>query len=373
MFRLYIFAAICLANSDAAMSETKNKIDVQIDNIFSEISSNNSPGCSVGVFRDRSLIFKNGYGLANLEHDIPLSHLSVHRVASISKQFTAFAVLLLADDGKIALENDIRTYMPDLPDYGHKVSINSMLGHFSGMGDFDSLDELNEHPLKSVAEGPIRLGNEDYLSIKEFYDVVIKLPLKRKPNQSWEYSNFAYFLLSKLIEKQSGLTLRQFADKKIFKPLGMKQTFFNDNPNEVISNRVTGYRTINIGGYEINMTNLFWVGDGGLHTNIADLALWDNNFYNPELGRNPEKLIRQMNTPNSTHAIDGWKYANGQFVKQLADYKTFEHTGDWLGTSTFYARVPENKISVAVFCNNVDLDAAKFGIRVLNTAHKYFK
>jgi CubicO group peptidase (beta-lactamase class C family) len=121
------------------------------------------------------------------------------------------------------------------------------------------------------------------------------------------------------------------------------------------------------------MTNLFWVGDGGLHTNIADLALWDNHFYNPELGKNPKQLIRRMNTPNSAHAIDGWKYANGQFVKQLPDYKTFEHTGDWLGTSTFYARVPENKLSVAVFCNNEDLDAAKFGSIILNTADKYFK
>ncbi|WP_170940695.1 serine hydrolase domain-containing protein [Pseudoalteromonas sp. NBT06-2] len=282
-----------------------------------------------------------------------------------------FGYILLVDDGKIELNKDIREYLPELNNYGVKVTVNSMLGHFSGMGDFDSLDMLTQSSLKSVSDGKLRLGNQDYISNDEFYDIIKKLPLKSNPDQKFEYSNFAYFLSSKLVEKQSGLTLRQFSDKRIFKPLGMKDTFFNDNYNEVILNRASGYKKLESGSYEINMTNLSWVGDGGLHTNIQDLAIWDNHFYQPKLGKNPKQLMIKMNTPNSKHTIDGWMYANGQFFKQLAEYKTFEHTGDWLGTSTFYARVPKNKVSVAVLCNGVDLNAAKYGIEALDIVHKH--
>ena len=361
---------ITLFSASASADKLANKLSHQINNIFANISSKDSPGCSIGVTQDNLLIFEKGYGLANLEHHIPLTSQSIFRIASVSKQFTALAILLLADDGKIELDKDIRTYLPELNDYGVKVTVNSMLGHFSGMGDFDSLNMLTKSSLKSVSGGKLRLGNQDYLSNDEFYDIVKNLPLKNIPDQKLEYSNFAYFLLSKLVEKQSGLTLREFTNKRIFKPLGMKYSFFNDNHNEVILNRASGYRRSESGSYEINMTNLSWVGDGGLHTNIQDLALWNNHFYQPKLGKTPKQIIVQMNTPNSKHDIDGWMYANGQFVKQLTEYKTFENTGDWLGTSTFYARVPENKISVAVLCNDVDLNAPKYGVKALDIAHK---
>jgi CubicO group peptidase (beta-lactamase class C family) len=361
---------ITFFNASASADKLENKLSHQINNIFANISFKDSPGCSIGVTQDNLLIFEKGYGVANLEHHIPLTSQSIFRIASVSKQFTALAILLLADDGKIELDKDIRTYLPELNDYGVKVTVNSMLGHFSGMGDFDSLDMLTKSSLKSVSGGKLRLGNQDYLSNDEFYDIVKNLPLKNMPDQKLEYSNFAYFLLSKLVERQSGLTLREFTNKRIFKPLGMKYSFFNDNHNEVVLNRASGYRRSESGSYEINMTNLSWVGDGGLHTNIQDLALWDNHFYQPKLGKNPKQIIVQMNTPNSKHDIDGWMYANGQFVKQLTEYKTFEHTGDWLGTSTFYARVPENKISVAVLCNDVDLNAPKYGVKALDIVHK---
>ena len=365
---LIIFLSILSTSISTSADELENKLSHQINNIFGNISSKDSPGCSIGVIKDNLLVFEKGYGLANLEHHIPLTSQSIYRIASVSKQFTALAILLLIDDGKIELDKDIRSYLPELNDYDIKVTVNSMLGHFSVMGDFDSLDMLTKSNLTSVSGGKLRLGNQDYLSNDEFYDIVKKLPLKSNPDQKFECSNFAYFLLSELsLFELSLFELSLFTNKRIFKPLGMKYTFFNDNYNEVVLNRASGYRRSESGSYEINMTNLSWVGDGGLHTNIQDLAIWDNHFYQPKLGKNPKQL---MNTPNSKHATDGWMYANGQFVKQLTEYKTFEHTGDWLGTSTFYARVPENKISVAVLCNDVDLNAPKYGIDALDIVHR---
>ena len=346
----------------------------KIETVFANKFSPTAPGCSVGVIHDNQLIFAKGYGLANLEHDIPLSADSVFRMASVSKQFTATAVLLLADEGLIDLQEDIRSYLPELADYGSKVTVNAMLGHFAGMGDYDMVGDSYEgkakgqhNSLKSAAGGEFRLGNEDYLSIDEFYQVVKKLPLKRKPDTKMEYSNFAYFLLSMLVEEKSGMTLREYSAKNIFKPLGMQHTFFSDDANEIVKNRASGYAPLKEGGYETNMTNLFWVGDGGLHTSITELLLWDQQFYTPKLGKNPQEFLKKMLTPNSKHELGGKLYANGQFVKSMDKMTKYSHSGGWLGTSTYYARIPEEKLSVAVLCNDVSQSPGKYSNQILDS------
>lgn len=292
-----------------------------VDRIFASIVDKDTPGCNVGAIKDGRFIHKAGYGLANLELDVPMDGSQVHRMASVSKQFTAMAVLLLAEEGKIDLDADIRTYLKDLREYGEEVTVRSMLGHYSGMGDYDLIAGSFEGEkakgsidLKSVAGGDFRLGNEDYLTISEFFNLVKKVPLALKPNQKFQYSNLAYFLLSMLVEEVSGKTLREYSADKIFKPLGMNYTFFSDDPVEIIKNRASGYSKNEDGNYINNMTNLFWVGDGGLHTNLEDLLKWDQNFYTPKLGKNPSKLMQQMNTQNSRHSSNNFTYANGQFV-----------------------------------------------------------
>lgn len=365
---LYImtFSSLTMAND--------NEFNKKIDSIFANQFEPDSPGCSVGVIKDNQLVFAKGYGLANLEHNIPLSADSVFRMASVSKQFTATAVLLLADEGLIDLQEDIRTYLPELADYGSKVTVNAMLGHFAGMGDYDMVGDSYEGKakgefsnLKSAAGGEFRLGNEDYLSIDEFYQVVKKLPLRRKPDTQMEYSNFAYFLLSMLVEERSGMTLREYSEKNIFKPLGMKVTFFSDDANEIVKNRASGYAPLKSGGYETNMTNLFWVGDGGLHTSINEMLLWDEQFYSPKLGKNPQEFLKRMLTPNSTHQLGGKLYANGQFVKSMDKITKYSHSGGWLGTSTYYARIPEEKLSVAVLCNDVSQNPGKYSNQILDS------
>lgn len=355
-----ITSAIVLSLVTCPLSLSANDFSKQVDGLFSSIDSSKQPGCSVGVIEKGKLIHKAGYGSANMELSVSLDGSHVHRVGSVSKQFTAMAVLLLAEEGKVNLEEDIRKYLPELRNYGTKISTNSMLGHFSGMADYDFISGgdrgvvdkgLN---LKSVAGGPFRLGNEDYLTIKEFYDVVKKAQLRHQPNKKWDYSNLAYFLLSMLVEEVSGESLRDYADKRIFKPLEMKNTFFSDKPTEIVMNRASGYKPAKEGGYVTDMTNLFWVGDGGLHTNIEDMLKWDRNFYNPIIGKNPKQLIELFNKPNSDYDARGGLYANGQMITEKDDRKSFAHGGGWLGVLTYYERFPKHQFSTVVFCNTTD-------------------
>jgi CubicO group peptidase (beta-lactamase class C family) len=370
MYLRTFIVALITACSGLQANEIHKTIEKKIDIIVSDRIAKDTPGCSIGLMKDQKLIVAKGYGMANLEQNTVLTSQSIHRLASVSKQFTAFSVLLLADEGKINLNDDIRTHLPDLYDYGTKVTINSMLGHASGMGDYNDLDKLLATPLKSVAGGKFRLGDEDYLTINEYYDVIKSLPLVQPPIQAQRYSNFAYFLLSMLVEKVSGESLREYSDRRIFKPLGMNNTFFADDLWEIVPNRASGYAHIGEGNYINRMTNIFAVGDGGLHTNIEDMALWDAHFNQPVLGRNPQKLMMLMNTPNTSLGYDEdetYKYANGQYTNG----STYDHSGGWLGTSTFYMRKPNEKISVAVFCNVGAFDSAIVGMEILDMAHEY--
>ncbi|MBL4602190.1 MAG: beta-lactamase family protein [Emcibacteraceae bacterium] len=349
-----------LTSAFAQEKDYSNFIE-KIDNIFSDISKQSAPGCSVGVIHNGSFIHKAGYGMANLEHNIALGGNTVFRMASISKQFTAMAVLNMAQDGIINLDEDIRTYLPELNDYGHKVSIRSMLGHYSGMGDYDLIASSYEGEqaedsanLRSVAGGPYRLGNEDYLTNDEFYEVVKHIKLIYPPETKMVYSNLAYYLLSILVEKQTGLSLRQYSKKHIFEPLAMNDTLFSDNGVEIIKNRASGYAPREDGGFKIDMTNLFIVGDGGLHTSVNDFLKWDQNFYKPRVGKNPAELVKQLNTPTSEFKFGENFYANGQSVTTIDGHRAFAHSGGWLGTSTYYIRFPDDKFSVVTLCNNVN-------------------
>ena len=358
-------AALCVlvaAAPVAAPGARAAALAERVDAVFADIGAD-EPGCNVGVIRDGRWVHRAGYGLANLELAVPLDGSQVHRMGSVSKQFTAMAVLLLAEEGRVDLDADIHHYLPDLPDYGAPVTVRAMLGHTSGMGDYDLIAGSYEGPradnaidLRSAAGGPFRLGNEDYLTIDEFYAVVRQVPLAQEPGAGFLYSNLAYFLLSMLVEEVSGETLRAYAERRIFAPLGMLDTFFSDDPVEVVRNRASGYKRRDDGTYVTDMTNLFWVGDGGLHTHLDDMLRWDRNFYEPVVGDDPGALLAIMNTPNSDLDARGLRYANGQFVGDVAGHQAFSHSGGWLGTSTYYGRFPALRTSLVMMCNDASLD-----------------
>jgi len=282
--------------------------------------------------------------MANLEHDIPIGSHSIFRTGSLGKQFTAAAIALLAEEDKVDLDEDIHTYLPDLAEYGHKVTIRQMLHHVSGIPDY----EEGLPALKTADGKDLKLENQDYLSIAEFYERAKTIPLFAPPETEFAYSNTAYFLLSQIVEAVSGQSLRAFADANIFVKLGMNHSFFNDEVNDVVKNRVDGYTRNDDGSYSIYMTNLSWVGDGGVYTNLDDWLKWDQNFYHNVLGNRGAGFVSQM---EQSYSVSG-EYAWGQNVGSYRGLKQISHTGSWVGFTTYYVRFPERQTSIVTFCNS---------------------
>jgi CubicO group peptidase (beta-lactamase class C family) len=329
----------------AAQSLDLAELEQGVGALFTEKGiDNTTPGCAIGVIEGGGWALRKSYGMANLEYDIPITNQSIFRTGSLSKQFTAAAIALLAEEGKIDLDADIHTYLPDLAEYGHKVTVRQMIHHVSGIPDY----EEGLPALKTADGKDLRLHNQDYLTIAEFYDRAKAIPLFAPPETEFAYSNTAYFLLSQIVKAASGQTLRAYAEANIFSKLGMDETFFNDEVNDVVKNRADGYARNEDGSYIIYMTNLSWVGDGGVYTNLDDFLKWDQNFYDNRMGQQGTGLVSQM---EQSFSVSG-DYAWGQGVSTYRGLKQVSHTGSWVGFTSYYARYPERQTSIVAFCNS---------------------
>lgn len=361
LIAIILASSACLASP--AMADTHSTM---VDAIFDEFATDKGPGCSVGVIQDGQYTLRRSYGMANLQHNIPLDSSSVFRIASVSKQFTAMSILLLAEQGKLSLDEDVHTYLPDLMDYGYPVTIRQMLHHIAGMADYGDSPELF---LNANGE-EFRWGNEDYLSTKEFYNKVRNVPLKHPPETKFLYSNFAYFLLGQVVEAASGKTLRDYAGEHIFSPLGMSHTQFNDDVNRVIEKEAYGYRKKKDGEFELYMTNLPYVGDGGIYTSIDDFLAWDQNYYNNRLGKSDPNLISTMQTagPLTRMKEEGaeTQYAMALELTDFKGHQKISHSGSWVAFSTYYARIPDLKFSVVTFCNSSEASAPALADKVIH-------
>ena len=349
------------------MSNSSDAFSDSIDNLFENRSL--KPGCAVGVIEDGKYIHKRGYGYANLEHEVKIDADTIFRIGSVSKQFTTMAIAILEEKGLLSFEDEMKTHIPDLIDYGEIVTINQMIHHFSGLGDYEYMDYPGR--FKNAIDEEFRWGNEDYLTNDEFHTMIKTLPLIRKPEKKFWYSNTGYVLLALVAQNVSGLSLRELADQEIFSPLGMDKSFFNDNVNLPFKNRADAYSPVkdSPGTYRINVTNLSWVGDGGVYTSLNDFIKWDQNFYRNSLGKSSPSLIETMEKTYSQTKVKkrNQKMINEQeneqtyaFAQNLAyynGYKRWSHSGSWVGWLAHYARLPEINFSTVVFCNTNEIDA----------------
>jgi CubicO group peptidase (beta-lactamase class C family) len=376
---IVVFVCILLSNPFAYGVED-NDLSKAIDSLFD--NREGRPGCAVGVINNGEYIHKRGYGLANLEHNISIDENSIFRIGSISKQFTAMAIAILEEKGLLAFDDEMQKHIPDLIDYGEEVTINQMIHHFSGLGDYEDMDYPGR--FKNAVDEEFRWGNEDYLTNKEFYALIKTLPLFRKPERKFWYSNAGYALLTLVAQNVSGLNLRELAERDIFKPLAMNDTFFNDDVNLIIKNRADGYSPIKgkPGQYKINMTNLSWVGDGGVHTSLNDFIKWDQNFYDNKLGAAEVSLIKTMektyaetkvkkrNQKMSREQENQRTYAFAQNLAYYNGYKRWSHSGSWVGYLAHYTRFPELSFSTAVFCNTNEIDATMIADNIVDLFFK---
>lgn len=318
----------------------------KVDELFVEWDKLDSPGLALAIIKNGKLIYKRGYGTANLEHNIPISSTTVFRLGSTSKQFTATSIILLAEQGKISLDDDICKYLPEMQKYETHITIRHLIHHTSGIRDYLKLMEL------------AGMSDDDYYTDDEVIKMVARQKeLNFKPGGEYLYSNSGYFLLSVIVKRAIGKPLREFTEENIFKPLGMKNTHFHDDHTMIVKKRAASYSPKKDGGYRINMTTLDMVGDGGVFTTLEDLFLWDQNFYHNKLGG--KNLINQLLMPGTLNNGEKLNYAFGLRVGDYRGLKMISHAGSFVGFRAQMIRFPEQKFSVICLANLSTINPTK--------------
>jgi CubicO group peptidase (beta-lactamase class C family) len=330
----------------------KDALQAQVDKIFAPWDKPDSPGCALAVIKDGKVIYQRGYGLANLDHDIPIAPATVFHVASVSKQFTAMAILLLAQQGKLALDDEVRKQVPELPDFGAPLTIRHLMHHTSGLRDQWNLLIMAGWRL---SEDVVR--EEDILEL-----IARQKALNFKPGDQHLYSNTGYTLMAVIVRRVSGQSLREFTEAQIFKPLGMTRTFFRDDHAVIVKNQAYGYRPAPGGGFRFSVPNYDTVGASSLLTTVEDLARWDQNFYDAKVGG--AQLIAQMQNPGTLNSGEKIEYALGLSVSKYKGLRVVEHGGSDAGYRSTLTRFPEQRFSVACLCNLASINPGQLARRV---------
>jgi CubicO group peptidase (beta-lactamase class C family) len=326
--------------------------DPRVDGIFASWDRSSSPGCALAVVRKGAIVYARGYGSANLELNVRITPQTVFDIGSVSKQFTAMSIVLLAEDGKLSLDDDIHKFIPELPAYGAPLTLRSMLHHLSGLRSYTDLFDLAGVPEID------QTTDEDALAL-----IARQRTLNFAPGRQYLYSDTNYFLLALVVRRLTGKSLREFARQRLFEPLKMASTHFHDDHRMVVPRRATGYAPLADGTFEIDMSNFEELGDGSVMTTVEDLVRWDRNFYAPTVGG--RAAIDELEAPGMRS--DGTKtpYAMGLILDQYRGIPRVQHTGEWVGYRASLLRFPRQELSVIVLCNALgELDPLALSERV---------
>jgi CubicO group peptidase (beta-lactamase class C family) len=343
--------AFCLALSTVPQAYAQQLDVAAIDRVFEAYSRPNTPGCVLGVGRGNQVLYERGYGMANLEYDAPLSASTIVEIGSVSKQFTAGAVLLLAQRGVLSLDDDIRKWLPEVPDFGKKITIRMLANHTSGLRDQWGLLGLMNSPPGTAVHTP-----ELVLDL-----VTRQRDLNFKPNEQYLYSNTNYTLLGIIVRRASGKSLAEFSREHIFGPLGMKDTQWRDDFTRVVKGRATAYSRSSNDQYrqEMPFTNVY--GNGGLLTTVRDLITWWDALYNDKLGAGFLTQLTTSGVLDSQHKIG---YALGISNGTYRGVRSFTHSGATAGYRAYLASYPDSKTTIAVLCNSATANTAQHVERV---------
>jgi CubicO group peptidase (beta-lactamase class C family) len=340
---LLIILALAIQQPSTAAS-----LSDKVDKIFARWDSSDSPGCALAVIKDGHIVYKHGYGMADLDHNIPVSPVSIFHVASISKQFTAAAIVLLAQEGKLSLDDEARKYIPELPDFGEPITIRHLIHHTSGLRDQWELLELAgwRYSLDLITD-------DDVMAL-----ISRQKSLNFKPGTRHLYCNTGYTLLAQIVKRVSGQSLREFTLSRMFRPLGMNNTHFRDDHAEIVRNMAYGYvRDRANSSFRLSVTNFDTVGATSLLTTVEDLALWDQNFYQPRVGG--RALIEQMLERGKLESGKELDYAFGLNVGKYRGVPTVDHAGADAGYRADLLRFPTQHFSVACLCNLAETNPSR--------------
>jgi len=309
----------------------------KLDAIFLKWNKPDVPGCALGVERQGAPPLFQAYGSADLEHGVPIDPSTVFEAGSVSKQFTAASVLILVEQGKLALDDDVRKYVPELPDYGSTITIAHLLGHTSGLRDWEGVVEIAGWPLTTRIYWP-----------KDVLEVTLRQKsLNYRPGTAFSYTNTGYTLLATIVERVSGAPLAEFSAKHLLEPLQMTHTQWRDDFRRVVKGRAVAYDA-SPGGYRQLMPFESVYGAGGLLTTVGDLLKWNSALDSGALGKFVSTELQRASTLLDGRAIS---YARGVYVGNYHGVRKIWHTGETGGYETFLARYPDQHLSIAVLCN----------------------
>ena len=321
-----------------AIASGQSPNPAKIDSIFARFDHRDSPGCIVGVSRAGKVVFEKGYGMADLERDVPITPASIFHVASISKQFTAMAILLLEQQGKLSIEDDVRKYIPELPDYGKRITLRHLLQHTSGIRDQWTL-------LRMAGWRDDDLITEDDV----MWAVTRQRALNFDPGAEYLYSNSGFTLLAVIVKRVSGHSLREFADEQIFKPLGMTHTHFHDDHTMVVPHRTSAYEPRQAGGWSVSIPVFDTYGATSLFTTAEDLLRWEQNFNTPVVGS--PALLARMQQVGILNDGTPTGYGLGIAVGTHRGVREIGHSGADAGYRADVERYPDQQLAVATLCN----------------------
>ena len=337
-----LVAWLLLSDSALGQAYPRTELTTQVDELFAEWDGEISPGAVVGIFMDGRIIYSKGYGVANLDYGIPITPQSVLRIGSISKQFVAMCIVILAEQGKLSFDDDIRAYLPEMPDYGKQITIRHLLHHTSGIREYLTLVDLMGKPEGSV------FG----YTTRELVELLSRQQrLNFDPGSQFSYTNSGYFLLAEIVTRVSGVKAGAFAQENIFEPLSMTQSRFYDDPNAIIRNQAFGYSPKRDDGYRLDILRSDVIGDLGVITTVEDFLHWDSNFYENKLGAGTSDLITTMFTRGRTSTGEELSYALGLEFDSYRGLKTMGHGGSAVGYVAEFLQFPEQRFSVVILSN----------------------
>jgi CubicO group peptidase (beta-lactamase class C family) len=342
-------AALVLAPIPAAAALPDAVSEPQVDAIFASLDGK-SPGCAVTASRDGKMLVRRAYGMASLELNVPIAPGTIFEAGSTSKQFTAATVLLLAREGRIALSDDIRKYLPEMPDYGSAITIADLLHHMSGIRDWGSLAALQGWPRNSRSA-----NNADALAIASR-----QRALNFAPGSHYLYSNSNYNLLAIIVERATGQSLEEVSRTEIFAPLGMANTAWRSNHQDIVPGRAVAYGH-NARGYLNDQVMEDAYGNGGLLTTIDDLARWQDALDRDTFGPG---FTEQMQAKGKLHDGRPIGYGMGLFITRYRGWIEVNHEGLTAGYHAWLARYPEHKVTVSMLCNGSSIPVSTFARQV---------
>ena len=336
---IYVLLVAAPAAAQSAVSEKA------VDAIFDRWKTS-TPGCAVGVAVRGKPVLMKAYGMADLEHDVPNTPDTIFESGSVAKQFTAMAIMLLVQDGRLSLDDQVRKHIPELPDYGVPLTLRHLLTHTSGLRDWGSV--------ASIAGAPRTTREYTHAHVLDI--VSRQKSLNFPPGTQWSYSNTGFNLAAIIVDRVSGMSFAEFSKQRIFQPLGMTSTAWRDDHRRIVKGRAVAYSTASI-GYEIEMPFENVHGNGGLLTTVGDLLKWNENFVTPVVG--DAATIAQMTTAGKFNDGRNLDYGLGLYVRPLDGVKNVYHSGSTAGYRAHLNRFPESQTSVAVLCNGSDGEATR--------------